>query len=110
MRRAASRLRYGTVAINQWSAVGFALMSTPWGAYPGATPTDIQSGSGVVHNTQMVTGVRKTVVRGPWRIVPKQPAFPSHRRADRAGRALATFEADPSIWRLLPLLYHSLRG
>ncbi len=108
--KAIGQLRYGTVAVNQWSALGFALMSTPWGGAPGATPTDIQSGVGFVHNTYMLDHVQKTVVRGPWRVRPRPAYLPGHRRAHRAMRALTRFEAAPSARRLAPLLSHSLRG
>jgi hypothetical protein len=46
----------------------------PWGAYPGSTPEDIQSGSGFVHNTSMLEGVEKTVLRAPLTTFPK-PAY-----------------------------------
>ena len=46
-------LRYGTVSVNHWAAVGYGLVITPWGAFPGHTRPDIQSGTGSVHNTLM---------------------------------------------------------
>jgi hypothetical protein len=101
--RAVADLRYGTVAINQWSGVSFALMTTPWGAYPGSDPTDIQSGRGFVHNTFLLEDVEKAVMRAPFRIVPKPLWFHTHRtqatEAALASRLVAT--RDP---RLLPAL------
>ena len=47
---ALNELRYGTIAVNHWPALGFAFGNTPWGAYPGHTLQDIQSGRGFVHN------------------------------------------------------------
>jgi aldehyde dehydrogenase (NAD(P)+) len=91
--QAIRRLRYGTVAVNVWAGYGFAFGTTPWGAYPGSTLTDIQSGRGFVHNTLMLERIEKTVLRHPARTFPKPPYFPSHRTAHRLGRALVDLEA-----------------
>jgi acyl-CoA reductase-like NAD-dependent aldehyde dehydrogenase len=45
---AIAKLRYGCIAINSWTGVGFLLAQASWGAFPGHTPDDIQSGIGVV--------------------------------------------------------------
>ena len=63
--RAIAGLRYGTVSLNHWSAIGYGLGITPWGAFPGPTRQDIQSGTGFVHNPLMFSRVEKTVVRAP---------------------------------------------
>ena len=76
--RAIDGLRYGTVSINHWSAIGFGLGVTPWGAYPGNSRQDIGSGVGTVHNPLMFGRVEKTVVRSPFRAWPKPPWFASH--------------------------------
>jgi len=44
-------LRYGSIAVNHWVGVNYAVVNTPWGAYPGHPLEDIQSGPGFVHNT-----------------------------------------------------------
>ena len=94
------RLRYGTVAVNVWTGYGFALGTTPWGAFPGSTFTDIQSGRGFVHNTLMLEHVEKTVIRHSAHTFPKPPYFPSHRTAQRLGRAL--FELETRGWTAAP--------
>jgi hypothetical protein len=99
--RALSDLRYGTVALNAWHAVGFAATSTTWGAYPGHTLEDIQSGTGVVANTLMFSRAQKTVVRGRWRLRPKPPWFLSSRASAAVCKRMTEFEAAPS-WRKLP--------
>jgi hypothetical protein len=45
------------VAINHWPALAYGLGSTPWGAFPGSTAADIQSGVGHVHNTYLIGSV-----------------------------------------------------
>ena len=63
-------LRYGTVAINHWPALGYAFGTTPWGGHQSATLENIQSGLGWVHNTYMLDGIDKAVVRGPLVVKP----------------------------------------
>ncbi|WP_242346416.1 aldehyde dehydrogenase family protein [Anaeromyxobacter terrae] len=87
------RLRYGSVSVNCWAGYGFAFGTTPWGAYPGAPLTDIQSGRGFVHNALMLEHVEKTVIRHPAVAFPKPPYFPSHRTAHVLGRGLTRLEA-----------------
>ena len=93
LERAIDRLEYGSVVVNHWSAAPYAMVSPPWGAAPGATPSDIQSGIGFVHNTYLLEDVAKTVVRGPFRPVITPPWFHTNRRLNRllprAGRFLA---------------------
>jgi acyl-CoA reductase-like NAD-dependent aldehyde dehydrogenase len=101
--RAIDDLRYGSVVVNHWSAVPYGMVSTTWGAYPGHTPEDIQSGTGVVHNTYLLEDVEKSVVRGPFRL-PLTPAwFHTNRQARHLAPAVAEFTAtrDP---RILPRL------
>ncbi|MEO8638829.1 MAG: aldehyde dehydrogenase family protein [Chloroflexota bacterium] len=102
--KAVSDLRYGTVAINHWSALGFALGVTPWGAFPGHARNDIGSGTDVVHNTLMFSRVEKTVVRAPFRTWPKPIWFGSHRTARRLAPMLVRFEANPSLLRLAAMM------
>lgn len=107
---AIDRLRYGTVAVNLWPGFSFALGSTPWGAYPGAPLEDVQSGRGFVHDSRMLHGVEKCVVRGPARGVVKHPWFPSYRTLGQLGPRLAALEATDSWTRLPAVLAAGVRG
>jgi aldehyde dehydrogenase (NAD(P)+) len=115
-------LRYGTVAINAWTGVAYLTATATWGAFPGHTLADVQSGIGVVHNALLISDTERTVVRGPFRpsprslvngemsIAPRPPWFVTNRTAATTGRLLALFTAAPS-WRKLPALFASaLRG
>jgi acyl-CoA reductase-like NAD-dependent aldehyde dehydrogenase len=108
--RAIGGLRYGTVSVNHWSATSFGLALAPWGAFPGHRRSDIQSGTGHVHNALMFERTQKVVVRAPFRARPKPVWFASHATADRLARAMVRFEAAPSPLRLPRLLYLALRG
>jgi aldehyde dehydrogenase (NAD(P)+) len=119
--RAVASLRYGCVAINAWTGVGFLLPQATWGAFPGHTPQDVGSGIGVVHNALLFSRAQKTVVRAPFApfprsfangemtILPKPPWFITHRRAAEAGRALVAYEASPSPLKLPPIFAAALR-
>lgn len=108
--RAIRDLEYGTVSLNHWSAVGYGLGITPWGAHPGHRRTDIGSGTGVVHNPLMFDRSLKTVARAPFRAWPKPPWFATHRTADQVMRELLRFEGDRNPVHLLPAAWGSLRG
>jgi acyl-CoA reductase-like NAD-dependent aldehyde dehydrogenase len=108
--KAVADLRYGTVAINHWSALGFALGVTPWGAFPGHPRNDIGSGTDVVHNTLMFSRVEKTVIRAPFRAWPKPVWFGTHRTARSLAPMLVRFEANPSLLRLAAMLPRAVMG
>jgi hypothetical protein len=108
--RAVGSLRYGSVSINHWAAISYALGVTTWGAYPGHPSHDIQSGSGVVHNTLMFNRPEKSVVRAPFRVWPTPPWFVTNRAAARLGPKLAAFEAKPSLGKALGIFAAAIAG
>ncbi len=110
LERAVDRLRYGTVGINLWPGVAFALMSTPWGAFPGSSLQDIQSGRGTVHNTCMLNDPEQTVISSPLTFFPKPMWFSTHRTPESIARSLLKLYMHPSLLRILPVLSNSLRG
>jgi acyl-CoA reductase-like NAD-dependent aldehyde dehydrogenase len=99
--RAVLDLRYGTVAINHWPALGYAFGTTPWGGHPSATLENIQSGIGWVHNSHMLDGIDKAVVRGPLVVKPMPLWFFGNPKADRVAPLAADLEAAPS-WLKVP--------
>ncbi|WP_411741315.1 MULTISPECIES: aldehyde dehydrogenase family protein [unclassified Rhodococcus (in: high G+C Gram-positive bacteria)] len=115
-------LRYGTIAVNAWTAIGFLTAAATWGAFPGHTVDDVQSGIGIVHNALLIDGAERTVVRGPFRpmprslingelsISPKPPWFVTNKTAASTGKLLTAFAGAPS-WSKLPAIFASaLRG
>ena len=107
---AIGELRYGTVAVNQWVAMGYVWGSTSWGASPGSAPWDIQSGVGVVHNTFMFDKPQKSVVYGPFRMWPKPPWFVSHHGMGRVFAGATELESRPSLGKALSIGLAALRG
>ena len=104
------KLRYGVVAQNQWSGVVFALMSPPWGGHPGSTPQDIQSGTGWVHNSFMLTGIEKTVLEAPLVVLPKPVWLPTHPAPESVAWSLCGLFQNPTLWNLSTLSYHAVKG
>ena len=109
LERAIADLRYGSVSLNHWAAINYALGLTSWGAFPGHPAHDIQSGTGVVHNTLMFSRVEKSVVRAPFRAWPTPPWFVTNRAAARLGPKLAQFEAAPSALKALGIFATAVR-
>lgn len=105
-------LRYGTIGVNHWSAIGFLLGSTPWGAYPGHTIDDVQSGIGFVHNSMMLADadIEKTVCRGPFKMPFKPTWFATNKTAHKSGEMFARLMARPSWGKLPALITTAMRG
>jgi aldehyde dehydrogenase (NAD(P)+) len=110
LERAIGRLRYGAVTVNSWTGFVFAFASPPWGAYPGSSPADIQSGNSWVHNTSMLEGVEKVVLRHPLTITPKPAIFPSHRTAHTLMERLTALD-ERAGWSKVPgVIGAAMRG
>ena len=106
--RAIVALRYGTVSINHWPALCYAFGTMPWGGHQSATLANIQSGLGWVHNTFMLGGVDKSVVRGPLTVSPYPTWFFDNPKAAKLAPAAADMEAAPSWLKVPGLLAKAL--
>lgn len=103
-------LRYGGIGINTWPGLIYALCSPTWGAFPGHPPSDISSGSGVVHNAFLFDYPQKSVVRSPF-LPPLKPAyFSDHKALNKLGKALVEMEANPGPGALMSLAVAGMRG
>lgn len=102
-------LRYGSIGVNLWHALSFAFSTTAWGAYPGHSINDIQSGTGFVGNAFLFAQPQKSVVRGPFVAKPTPAWFATSTNSPVVMRKLLAFEVKPS-WRKIPgLLAAALR-
>jgi hypothetical protein len=108
--RAVADLRYGSIGVNLWHALSFAMGATSWGAYPGHARSDIQSGTGVVGNAAMFDRPQKSVVRGPFRSRPKPPWFATAPNSYDVMRRFVAFEAEPSAAKIPGLLLAAMRS
>lgn len=110
LENAIARLEYGSIVVNHWPALSYGLGVTTWGAHPGHTYNDIQSGIGVVHNTLLFDKPQKSVIYGPFRINPTPPWFVTNKNTPKIAQRLVTFEGKPSILNFAKLLPQVLRG
>ncbi len=115
-------LRYGSIGINVWTGLGFLSAHAVWGAFPGHTLDDVQSGIGAVHNALGLVDAERTVAEGPFwpaprsfrhgsmSLSPKPPWFVDNKTADVTAKRLTSFAARPR-WSALPGIFASaLRG
>jgi Aldehyde dehydrogenase family len=107
---AVDRLKYGMIGINQWPGIAFALMSMPWGAFPGATLDDVQSGIGSVHNTFLLDQPEQSVISSPLTVFPKPLWFSTHRRAESVARSLIELYLHAKPWRIPHVLINAVLG
>ena len=117
-----AELRYGCIAVNAWTGVGFLAVQTSWGAFPGHSLDDVQSGIGTVHNTFMFDKPERTIITAPWRpfprtllsggltLLPRPPWFVTNRQAHNVGRLLTRFTYRPSFLKLPRIFMHALMG
>lgn len=104
------KLKYGTVAINTFPGISFVFASPPWGAYPNSTNLNIQSGNGFVHNTSMLEGIEKAVIRAPLKAFPKPAFLTSHRTAQTVMRRIVKME-EKAEWSKVPgIVYAAVQG
>lgn len=108
--RAIVRLRYGAVTMNAWSGLLFAFCTPPWGAHPSSSPADIQSGTGWVHNTPMLEGIEKAVMRSPITTTPKPAYALSHRSAHQLMPRMTALEEEASWMKVPAVLAAAIRA
>jgi hypothetical protein len=109
LQSALGRLKFGTIAINQWSGLAFAMMSPAWGGVAGSSLNDAQSGIGWVHNTSIVDGIEKNVLTGPLTVSPKPMWFATHSNPEAVAWRLLDLYHKPSVWKLAGLLASAVR-
>lgn len=115
-------LRYGSIGVNIWAAAAFLIPEATWGAHPGHTEDNIQSGIGVVRNSLMFDRPQKTVVRGSFypfprswlhgdfNIFPKPAWFVTNRTARETARLVSGLAVNPRLIRLPAIFALALRG
>jgi hypothetical protein len=107
---AITELRYGAVCVNAWAGYLFAFVTPPWGAHPSSSLADIQSGTGWVHNTPMLEGIEKAVLRHPITTMPKPTYFPTHRSAHVLMPRMTALEEHSSWLRVPGVLAAAMRA
>ncbi len=103
-------LNYGTVAINEWAAIGYIIPQLPWGGFPGNRDNDIQSGQSVVHNSMLFESPLKGVVNTKFRIskLIDPPWFVTNKKARRLFKNLTYYQINNSNINFLKLIFAAL--
>ena len=104
------KLNYGTVAVNEWAAIGYIIPQLPWGGFPGNRDNDIQSGQSVVHNSMLFESPLKGVVNTKFRIsrLIDPPWFVTNNKARRLFRNLTYYQINNSNINFLKLIFAAL--
>ena len=104
------KLKYGTIAINEWAAIGYIIPQLPWGGFPGNKDNDVQSGQSVVHNSMLFESPLKGVVNTKFRIsrLIDPPWFVSNKKARRLFRNLTYYQINNSNINFLKLIIAAL--
>lgn len=105
---ALDELCYGSIAVNHWAGLGYALAETTWGAHPGHTAEDIGSGQGQVHNAFMFDCAQKSVIYGPFVPMLKMPWFFDHKRKGPVLSRMLALDAAPSLLKVPMIALHSI--
>lgn len=127
--RAIADLRYGSIAINAWTAFVFLTPTLTWGGFPGATLHDVESGIGIVHNALLLDGVERSIARGPFRpfprsigtvirflslskgsVLPKPPWFVTSRTGAVVSEGFTRFRIDGNYAKLAATLVQAFRA
>jgi hypothetical protein len=103
-------LNYGTVAINEWSALAFIIPTMPWGGYPGNKDNNIQSGQGFVHNSLLFESPLKGVVYSKFRMsrLIDPPWFVTHKKSHKIFKNLTYYQAETTKFNLIKLIFSTL--
>ena len=100
-----SELKYGTVAINEWSAIGFIIPTLPWGGFPGNKDNDIQSGQDFVHNSLFFESVENGIVYSKFRMsnLIDPLWFVTNKKGKKVFKNLTYFQIDKTIVNFIKL-------
>ena len=102
-------LNYGTVAINEWPALGFIIPTLPWGGYPGNKDSDIQSGQGYVHNALFFESPLKGVLYSKFKLPLIDPVwFTSNKKGRKVFKNLTYYQIENSKINLIKLFFSAL--
>ena len=110
LKTAIANLKYGAIAINCWTGVNYGMAAPSWGAFPGHSLDNIESGIGSVHNTYLIDHPEKSIVRAPFLISPTPAWFADNKNTIALGKKLVEFEHKPTWMRLVGVAMAALKG
>jgi len=98
-------LKYGTVAINEWSAIGFIIPTLPWGGFSGNKDNDIQSGQDFVHNSLFFESAQNGIVYSKFRMsnIIDPLWFVTNKKGKKVFKNLTYFQIDKTLSNFIKL-------
>lgn len=109
--QAITDLKYGVVAVNVWSALGYApTLGCVWGAYPGETIENVESGIGFVNNFCFLEGAQKAVLRTNVVDAVQSTRNSNNTAAGNELRAVARLTLQPGVFTLVNLIVVTTTG
>lgn len=111
LEKAANDLKVGAVGINVWGGNIVFFSQLRWGAFPGNTAEDVQSGVGLgVGNYYMYDNMKKAVLWSPCVSPVHLKSYSNPTKGATLMRRLAYFAAWPSVWNLVKLISIGVLG
>ncbi len=105
-----NELKYGTVAINEWSAIGFIIPALPWGGFPGNKDNNIQSGKDFVHNSLFFESPQNGIVYSKFRMsnIIDPLWFVTNKKGKKVFKNLTYFQIDKTFINFLKLAFSAV--
>tara|TARA_B100001996_G_scaffold280627_1_gene221063 strand:- start:1587 stop:3236 length:1650 start_codon:yes stop_codon:yes gene_type:complete len=105
-----NNLHYGTLAINEWAALGFIIPTLPWGGFPGNKDNDIQSGQDFVHNSMFFESPLNGIVYSKFRMsrIIDPFWFVTNKKGKKVFKNLTYYQIDKSFINLLRLIFSTV--
>jgi aldehyde dehydrogenase (NAD(P)+) len=107
--QAIADLKYGTVAVNVWCAIGYLATGCTWGAFPGDRLEAVESGIGQIQNCFFIPGVEKSVLRTPM-VDAAHPMRKGNVAAAKEFTAIGNFALQPGVATFANLMAVSILG
>ncbi len=108
LERSISNLRYGNIGVNIWTGANFAIPTLTWGAFPGNSIAEVESGIGMVHNAYLFDHPQKSIVYAPFRMLVPPVYLIGTKNVLKIAQCYGDLQVKPSLWNLLRVLAANL--
>jgi acyl-CoA reductase-like NAD-dependent aldehyde dehydrogenase len=106
--RSIGNLRYGSIGVNIWTGANFAIPAMTWGAFPGNSIQNVESGIGIVHNAYLFDYPQKSIVYSPFRMMVPPVYLIGAKNVLKIAQCYGDLQVQPSLWNLLRVLVANL--
>ncbi len=108
LERSIGSLRYGSIGVNIWSGMNFAVPAMTWGAFPGNSIEDVESGIGIMHNAYLFDHPQKSIVYAPFRMLVPPVYLIGAKNVLKIAQCYGDLQVHPNLWNLLRVLLANL--